>query len=525
MRCLGRHSARIIQVRNRFSIYHLLLILLVAVVGAVGAWNAYSVSCLLEQQRSDENQRELAQVKAFRAQDLLSDAERVLEAFAAYFQASENVTDEEYRNFAGILLPGRNEVYAVHWAPKVLLEAREEHESAMASRGLAPKGIFELALPSLAPVAAQPRPYYFPITFTEPLAQNRSAVGLDVALRFSNAFDGPMMKAEQGQSYTTRAFPILQDETGPLAVAIFQPVYPLGVTDLSVEQVEGFLVLLLRPETLLTERLEPLEGLPYRVRLSDVSGDTPEQISPRADIAWPGGLEYSFPLTLGSREWQIDILFADRSAMSKVPAALASLIMLLTLVVIFALVRSFRQSSALLSANNQLSQLANSDPLTGLANRRSIEEMAQEILALEARDGSLSAVCVVDLDNFKRVNDEYGHQRGDALLIELANLFNSALRKSDVAARIGGDEFVLLMPQLQSVRDVKVALERLLESIRTQTEGHDQVGCVSASIGVALSGDDCRDFTTLQQRADRAMYVAKNAGKNRFIIWSTDLTE
>lgn len=516
--------------RNRYPIYYLALLLLIAAAGAFGAWKAYSVSRLLEEKRVDDNLRELAQIQAFRAQDLLSDAERVLEAFTAYFQSSEQVTESEYHRFSSVLLPGRNDVYAVHWAPKVLSSERKAHEAAMQARGLAPKGIFELALPSLSPVPALPRPRYFPITFTEPLEQNRRAVGLDAALRFSQPADGPIEMALQGRPYTTGAFPIVQDEKGPLAVAIFQPVHAYGTDSWTMQQLRGFLLLLLRPEILLTERLEPISGQPYQVsgqpyqvRLSDISGATPKQIYPRGSVAPAAGPEYSFPLTLGSREWQVDIAFEEPVGISHAPAAIAGLIILLTLVVMFALTRSLRQSSALLVANNKLSLLANRDPLTGLANRRSIEELAHEVLALETRGEGFSAVCVVDLDNFKKVNDSLGHQQGDILLMELADLFQQTLRSSDIAARIGGDEFVLLMPQLKSLNDVIGALQRLVNSIRAYAEDHEQVSYVSASIGVALSGSDCRDFIVLQQRADRAMYEAKKAGKNRYLIWSPDL--
>ncbi|SEG51615.1 diguanylate cyclase (GGDEF) domain-containing protein [Marinobacterium lutimaris] len=496
--------------------------LLIVAAGAIGTWQAYSVSRLLEQTRQDETLRDLAQVQAFRAQDLFSDAERVLEAFQALFRASEYVSMDEFREFAGILLPGRDDLYAVHWAPKIALEEVAAHEARLRSRGLAPGGIFEFVLPSMEPVSVAPRPFYFPITHSEPLERNRDVIGLDVAVRFGGA-GAPLEMARQGRVYTSSAFPIAQDRDGPLGVAVFQPVRFSGSEPWSLQQLRGFLMLLLRPGISLTERLEPIKGQSYEMRLIDISDTKPEQIYPREAHDWPTGPEYSFPLKLGSRQWQIDIAFDAPSSFSIVPAAVASLVAILTLVIILALERSFRQSSALLTANCKLSQLANSDPLTGLANRRRIEERAAEVFALEVRDGSFSAVCVVDLDNFKQVNDSFGHQRGDHLLIELAELFRRSIRGGDVAARTGGDEFVLLMPQLRSLGDVTVMLDRLLESMNMAVEGLNKTEWVSASVGVALSEAGCRDFETLQQRADRAMYAAKRAGKNRYMIWSAEL--
>lgn len=510
-------------VSYRYSIYQLALLLFIAAVGTVGAWQAYRVSLLLEQTRTDDSLRDLAQVQAFRAQDLLSDAEGVLEAYKAYFEASEQVTPEEYRQFSDVLLPNRNEVFAVHWAPKIGAHERAEHERTLNARGFAPLGIFEIRVPDLSPVAAPQHPMYFPITFSEPLARNRSAIGLNAAIRFQGP-NGPVNKAIQGESFTTSAFPIIQDEDGPWAVSIFQPVYKLNTSDQrSLEQLSGFLLLLLRPEILLTERLEPMQGQPYRLRLIDISGETPVQIYPRKGGQILEGRIYSFPLELGDRQWKIDIIFETEDSFSTVPLAIAVLITLLTLVILLALGRSLRQSSDLIAVNTKLAELANSDPLTGLANRRCIEEIAQELMALEEREGSFSAICVVDLDNFKAVNDRFGHQKGDELLVELADLFRTTLRNTDVAARIGGDEFILLMPQLRSLAGVTGALERLLESLNLHTEGRTEVEGVSASIGVALSSAECRDFSKLQHRADQAMYAAKKAGKNRYLIWSPEL--
>lgn len=509
--------------RYRYSIYRLILLLMLVAAGVFGTWQAYSVSRLLEQSRVDESLRDLAQVQAFRIQDLLSDAERVLEAFKAYFQASEYVSTSEYREFASILLPGRSDVYAVHWAPKT---GRDEDEARRVGPGSDDRMLdtaFEFNKPSLSLVSLASDPFSFPITRSEPPEPNRSLIGLDLASRFGG-MSGPLEMARLGKTYTTPAFPITEDASGPLGVAVFQPVMSPDAEQWSLQQLKGFLVLLLRPEISLTERIEPIQVQPYQMRLLDIGGDSQIQIYPRGESLWPTGPEYDFPLTLGNRRWQLDIAFDEAPSFSVVPTAIASLVAILALVILLALGQSFRQSSALMAANRQLSQLANSDPLTGLANRRRIEERAAEVFALEERDGSFSAVCVVDLDNFKEVNDSFGHQRGDSLLIELAELFRRSLRGGDVAARMGGDEFVLLMPQLKSLADMTGVLDRLVQAMDMRVEDRDRVQQVSASIGVALSGDGCRDFTTLHKRADRTMYTAKRAGKNRYLIWSADMT-
>jgi diguanylate cyclase (GGDEF)-like protein/PAS domain S-box-containing protein len=159
---------------------------------------------------------------------------------------------------------------------------------------------------------------------------------------------------------------------------------------------------------------------------------------------------------------------------------------------------------------------ARHDPLTGLPNRLVIEDRLELALRQAERDKRLLAVLFIDLDNFKPVNDRFGHVAGDVLLTELAARLRQAVRAVDTVARFGGDEFVVLLSAPETEESVRQVATRLIEMINQPVEaaGHSlQVGC---SIGIALFPHDGEDVPTLLRHADAAMYRAKESGRNRF---------
>ncbi len=166
----------------------------------------------------------------------------------------------------------------------------------------------------------------------------------------------------------------------------------------------------------------------------------------------------------------------------------------------------------------RLTELANFDPLTGLFNRHRFEdELVTQVLKAR-RYGTSGAVFVLDLDNFKYVNDTYGHGAGDEVLQRVARLLEDRLRRTDVLARLGGDEFAVMMPQA-SEEEARGLAANLIEAIREQTlqvDGHPLK--ITSSIGVTLLDDSMQSPAELLAEADRAMYDAKDAGRDRAIV-------
>jgi diguanylate cyclase (GGDEF)-like protein/PAS domain S-box-containing protein len=161
---------------------------------------------------------------------------------------------------------------------------------------------------------------------------------------------------------------------------------------------------------------------------------------------------------------------------------------------------------------------ANFDPLTGLPNRMLFYERLDRSLSRAARESARLAVLFIDLDGFKPVNDQYGHQAGDVVLSALAGRMQQKLRESDTVARLGGDEFVVLLQNVGSDEEVLRVGEGLLAAVEAPVEFEERLIYLSCSIGIAFFPENAADREALMLCADAAMYRAKVAGKGRLCI-------
>lgn len=174
----------------------------------------------------------------------------------------------------------------------------------------------------------------------------------------------------------------------------------------------------------------------------------------------------------------------------------------------------------------QMQRLAHYDPLTELPNRTLFYQILDHELLAARREGQQVALMFVDLDEFKPVNDRHGHAVGDRLLSQVARRLSAAIRESDVAARIAGDEFVVMLPRFQSADESRAHALAIGEKIRSAlAEPFDCDGVevrISSSIGIAMFPLDAADGPGLSRAADAAMYVAKNAGRNRVVLFDRE---
>ncbi len=196
-----------------------------------------------------------------------------------------------------------------------------------------------------------------------------------------------------------------------------------------------------------------------------------------------------------------------------IACTLMSLLLVASARVVGRLVGRIRTREAeLVAANARLSELSARDPLTQLFNRRHLMSRLEDELA-RVRRGHALAVIMVDLDRFKRVNDEHGHERGDEVLKRIAAALAGATREVDVPGRYGGDEFVVLLPDTGAA-DARSVAERLVAAVRGVGESFDAERPVTASVGVAVASpsDEPR---ALIRRADERAYRAKQAGGDR----------
>ncbi|MEI7841576.1 MAG: EAL domain-containing protein [Gallionellaceae bacterium] len=171
-------------------------------------------------------------------------------------------------------------------------------------------------------------------------------------------------------------------------------------------------------------------------------------------------------------------------------------------------------------SDDEIKRIAFYDPLTGLANRRLMTDRMAQHLAHARRAGDLVAICMIDLDGFKQVNDQMGHKAGDTLLIEVARRLEVTLRHSDTASRFGGDEFALVLGGFKKISECEQSLSRIIASLAAPYQVNGQIAHVTGSVGATIFPNDGGTPDLLLRHADQSMYEAKQAGKNCYRLFN-----
>ncbi|WP_286924566.1 MULTISPECIES: sensor domain-containing diguanylate cyclase [Lysinibacillus] len=177
-----------------------------------------------------------------------------------------------------------------------------------------------------------------------------------------------------------------------------------------------------------------------------------------------------------------------------------------------------QKQAELLSMNATLIELSETDKLTGLKNRRYFQEKLEEQLSNNEKSASPFSLFILDIDHFKKVNDTFGHQVGDEVLAQLAQLLKNQARSLDIVARYGGEEFVVILPETDQ-NEAKAIAEQLRQAVE---QAKWQTGRITVSVGIATAIKTDNE-TTILQRADKALYASKENGRNR-VTHSIDLT-
>ncbi len=225
--------------------------------------------------------------------------------------------------------------------------------------------------------------------------------------------------------------------------------------------------------------------------------------------------------------WSLEDVTSERDAEARARAALG------------ALERAVAERTAeLKAANEKLEEevverkvaeqrarhLADHDALTGLPNRRLLEDRLTQALALSYRNRKQTAVMFVDLDRFKTINDSLGHSVGDVMLKEVAARLVKQLREVDTICRTGGDEFVVVLPEIKRSDDAASVAQKLIENLSQPVRVEERELTVTPSIGISVFPDDGRDAETLIRNADAAMYHAKEMGRATYQFFTEEMT-
>ena len=239
---------------------------------------------------------------------------------------------------------------------------------------------------------------------------------------------------------------------------------------------------------------------------------------------------YGFPLAVvvGLSEEEALAGAAERARTYRLRAAGGSLLILLVLGVLGRTKWKLdqarrREAEAEVAHARRVEHLAYHDDLTGLPNRALLGRLLERSVSLARRHERTLAVFFLDLDRFKEINDSLGHEAGDQLLREVAERLESTLRESDTVARMGGDEFVVVLPELDAAEEAETVARKILQAMREPVDLLGQRFHVTASIGVSVYPRDGDDVETLMKHADIAMYEAKEDGRNAFRFFSKEM--
>lgn len=183
----------------------------------------------------------------------------------------------------------------------------------------------------------------------------------------------------------------------------------------------------------------------------------------------------------------------------------------------------FSDISEIKASQNKLNKLVNHDTLTGLPNRRLLNELLDHALKRSLREQHQIAILFIDLDRFKSVNDSLGHQVGDELLIQVSARINECIRDSDVVARLGGDEFLVMMNTINQQEDAALVAQKIIQTLQREFIITGKEIYIGASIGIAISDQQTQDADEIIKAADTAMYHVKNNGKNHYCIYTPEL--
>ncbi|HEX6228784.1 MAG TPA: diguanylate cyclase [Solirubrobacterales bacterium] len=471
------------------------LLLGLAAVAAIAVGSVLGALVVRSSERDafERGQREQVQRAARQAEALTALSVGQLAGAAAFFQTQDDVTRREFKVIADSLLDTGAP------AGTAFIERVERSERAAFERDRVPitegRRLGELG-------AAAERDRYFPLSFTE----SKVDVGIEAPIGYDLGSDpvrrSYMLRArDRGEPTATHVIPLLVGGTG---INVFRPVYRDGAATRTVAQrraaLIGFATGAFRINDVAraaTAALPPGVDAQLVERGRSVAG--PEL--PRDEAA-------SAPVRIADRSWLLVVRNPDRPGIT-LPLLMAVLgismaALLGALVVIWS--RNERMQ--------ELQRQASHDPLTGLKNRRRFGEDLRTELARSRREGTEGALLMLDLDNFKQVNDSLGHPIGDRVIGEIAGVLKGRTRETDVLARLGGDEFAIVLPHcdLGEARGVAEAISR---AIREHVPSEEGVPPITASIGVAMFGPDARnDFDSLLVEADAAMYAAKQAGRD-----------
>lgn len=453
-----------------------------------------------------------SRVLAFQRQ--LEYAERVLHGTRAFYEGSKSVGREGFRFFTQRSLEGVKSIQAIEWVENL-------------------------------PGQEGGRPARYPVTYTEPFEMNEAALGFDHA---SDPNRKAAIERARDENATMATEPLhLFRESSETAkgLLVFEPVYKNGADISTLEgrrdHFTGALAAVIRLPIFADKALAYVTAKPLQFYLFDASNPSqtvlayssdasisPEQLEQfaRTNFKALTGLYHTEKLAFGGRDYLI-LIRADPLYISQnqvwYPAVTFCLMLMLSIAATFFVLQTMartrdleRLTNELTIASEKLTMLAVTDPLTGLLNRRGFEQTLERELAFKRRYGTDFYIVMMDIDDFKSINERFGHTVGDLALQQIAAKMKAAIRPTDYAARIGGDEFLVLLvqPKNESVLKVAERIRHAVAECEVPVPGREPIHATASAGLIDLTDGDTR-LDSIIQKADALLKQSKRSGKNR----------
>jgi diguanylate cyclase (GGDEF)-like protein len=414
-----------------------------------------------------------------------------LNTAAAFFRAEQHFSRHEFEVVGNSLLR-RGALTATAFLQYVRDSERAAYERrhgfAIIDRG------------SIGPRTAPSRPAYFPVTYAVAEQQAKSPFGFDVG---HDPERGPYLRRarDSGKPAATAVMPLL---IGTAGINVYRPIYRDGAPTSTVAERRAALLGFAAGAFLIKDlAAAAISTLPEEVDVQLRSGDE-VVVGPEGTL----GDAARAPITIADRTWLLVVRDPNR------PDVILPLLMAVFGIMLAALLGALVLIWSRNERMRELQRQASQDPLTGLKNRRRFQEDLRAELARSRRNGTTGALLTLDLDNFKQVNDTLGHPVGDRVIEEIAGVLGGRTRETDVLARIGGDEFAIVLPDCDE-EEAQLVGETIATAVREHVPQPPGVPRITVSVGIALFGKGSEaGIEPLVARADAAMYAAKAGGRD-----------
>lgn len=463
--------------------------------------------------------------------------QEVLLSLGHFIDATPNFSFDQFETFTRITLQDNPDIFAMSFNDAVQGIDRASYEYRI--RNLSPIPDFQITErnPEGQLHRAGDRARYVVVRYIVPLVGNKPAIGFDI-------YSEPMRQATverataSGKIAYTPPIHLVQEEKHRMGLLALLPVYrPENASEQNTGSPLGFAVEVLKIDELveIATRNKLPSGLSFVLTDVDPSSTSGLLVRFGAQSQADAAPHWTKTLRIGGRVWELAVtptpayLNAHRPFSAWITGVIglvfSAMLQFLLLGTTGRTTLIRRQRDELLEQQKRIEHMAFHDALTDLPNRVLGKDHADQAIQLAARTGSKVAVLFLDLDKFKLINDTHGHVVGDLLLRRVAERLQMCLRVSDSLCRLSGDEFMVVLNQIDSQQAISTVSEKILKSLSLPITLDGHLINTSFSIGIAVFPTDGQDTDTLLQHADIALFEAKHGGRNMYQFYNPKMSE